>query len=75
MPGQRPILATLAPEDTDAYTDAFFHSAFIHGTNERPLRNYRGSYAELWAQAREVGTFPSKRLVPLNRTVEEVVDA
>ena len=73
--GSTPLPTTLSPDDTEGYADAFFHSAFTHGTAERLLKGWGGSYGEFWAQARGRGAFPLRHLVPLDRSVEEVVNA
>lgn len=73
--GSTPLPTTLSPEDTGSYADAFFHSAFTHPTAERLLQGWGGSHGELWAAARAAGRFPLARLVPLDKTVEEAVNA
>ena len=73
--GSTPLPTTLSPDDTESYADAFFHSAFTHGTAERLLKGWGGSYGEFWARARQGGAFPLRHLVPLNRSVEKVVNA
>jgi PRTRC genetic system protein B len=73
--GSMPLPAALSADDTDAYSDAFFHSAFTHGTLQRLLRGWGGSYGELWTTAQERGTFPTQHLVPLEKGVEEVINA
>lgn len=73
--GSMPLPAALSADDTDAYSDAFFHSAFTHGTSERLLRGWGGSYGEVWAHAREKGAFPTQHLVPLEAGVEEAINA
>ena len=73
--GSTPLPTTLSPDDTGSYADAFFHSAFTHPTAERLVRGWGGSYGELWAGARAAGRFPLAHLVPLDKTVEEVVNA
>ncbi len=42
--GSMPLPAALSADDTDAYSDAFFHSA--HGTSERLLRGWGGATAK-----------------------------
>jgi len=72
--GSMPLPAALSADDTDAYSDAFFYSAFTHGTSERLLRGWGGSYGELWTTAREGGAFPMQHLVSLQKGVEEVIN-
>ncbi len=73
--GSMPLPTELSPNDTDAYSAAFFHSAFTHGTAQRLLKGWGGSYGELWTDAQERGTFPMQHLVPLNMDVEAVINA
>ena len=73
--GSMPLPPTLSVHDTDAYSDAFFHSAFTHGTSERLLEGWGGSYGEVWEHARQQGTFPAQHLVPQDKTVEDVINA
>ena len=73
--GSMPLPAELSPEQTDGFTAAFFHSAFTHGTAQRLLKGWGGSYGELWTHAHEGGTFPVQHLVPLNTDVEAVINA
>ena len=72
--GSTPLPATLSVGDTDNYSDAFFHSAFTHGTSERLLKGWGGSYGEAWRTARERGAFPSEHLVPLDNQVADVIN-
>ena len=73
--GSMPLPSALSVNDTDTYSDAFFHSAFTHGTSERLLKGWGGSYGEVWERARQHGTFPTQHLVPQEKTVEEVINA
>jgi len=73
--GSMPLPTALSVHDTDAYSDAFFHSAFTHGTSERLLKGWGGSYGEFWEHARQQGTFPTQHLVPQEKTVEDVINA
>ena len=73
--GSMPLPTALNVHDTGSYSDAFFHSAFTHGTSERLLKGWGGSYGEVWEHARQYGTFPTQHLVPQNKTVEEVINA
>ncbi len=73
--GSMPLPDSLSVGDTAVYADAFFHSAFTHGTSERLLRGWGGSYGELWVHARDEGVFPMQHLVPLDMTVEEAINA
>ena len=72
--GSMPLPSALSVHDTDAYTDAFFHSAFTHGTSERLLRGWGGSYGEVWEHVRQHRSFPMRHLVPQGKTVEEVIN-
>ncbi len=73
--GSMPLPTELSPDETDAYSAAFFHSAFTHGTAQRLLKGWGGSYGELWTHAQERGTFPVQHLVPLSMDVEAVINA
>ena len=73
--GSTPLPTSLSPDDTESYADAFFHSTFTHGTAERLVRGWGGSYGEVWERARQGGAFLLQHLVPLDRSVEEVVNA
>ena len=73
--GSMPLPTALSVQETDAYADAFFHSAFTHGTSERLLRGWGGSYGEVWGHARQHGAFPKNHLVPQEKTVEGVINA
>lgn len=73
--GSMPLLTSLSVYDTGAYSDAFFHSAFTHGTSERLLKGWGGSHGEVWRHAQERGAFPLEHLVPLDKSVEEAVNA
>lgn len=72
--GSMPLPAALSVHDTDAYSDAFFHSAFTHGTSERLLKGWGGSYGEFWTHAQQQGSFPMQHLVPQEKTVEDVIN-
>lgn len=72
--GSMPLPTELSVYDTDTYSDAFFHSAFTHGTSERLLKGWGGSYGEVWEHARQQGAFPSQHLVPQDKTVEDVIN-
>ena len=72
--GSTPLPATLSVSDTENYSDAFFHSAFTHGTSERLLKGWGGSYGEVWRTARERGAFPVEHLVPLDNQVADVIN-
>ena len=73
--GSMPLPTALSVHDTDSYSDAFFHSAFTHGTSERLLKGWGGSYGELWQYTRQQGAFPTQHLVPQEKTVEDVINA
>ena len=73
--GSMPLPSTLDPNDTADYADAFFHSAFTHGTAERLLRGWGGSHGELWKHAQQQGQFPVQHLVTQERTVEDAINA
>ena len=72
--GSMPLPTALSVHDSDSYSDAFFHSAFTHGTSERLLKGWGGSYGEFWENARQQGAFPKQHLVPQDKTVEEVIN-
>jgi PRTRC genetic system protein B len=72
--GSMPLPTELSVHDTDSYSDAFFHSAFTHGTSERLLKGWGGSYGEFWEHARQQGSFPTQHLVPQHKTVEDVIN-
>ena len=67
-------LSVHGTEGTEAYADAFFHSAFTHGTSERLLKGWGGSYGEFWEHTRCHRSFPMRHLVPQEKTVEEVIN-
>jgi PRTRC genetic system protein B len=73
--GSMPLPTALSVHDTVSYSDAFFHSAFTHGTSERLLKGWGGSYGEAWAYVKQQGTFPTQHLVPQEKTVEDVINA
>ena len=73
--GSTPLPATLSVNDTESYSDAFFHSAFTHGTSERLLKGWGGSYGEFWTSAEEREVFPLVHLVPLASRVAEVINS
>lgn len=72
--GSTPLPATLSVNDTESYSDAFFHSAFTHGTSERLLKGWGRSYGEFWNAAKEAGRFSLKHLVPLDDRVIDVIN-
>jgi PRTRC genetic system protein B len=73
--GSMPLPTDLSVHETDAYSDAFFHSAFTHGTSQRLLNGWGGSYGEVWEHVKQQGTFPTRNLVPQEKTVEDVINA
>jgi PRTRC genetic system protein B len=72
--GSMPLPTALSVHETESYSDAFFHSAFTHGTSERLLRGWGGSHGEFWTHARQQGAFPMQHLVPQHQTVEDVIN-
>ena len=54
----------LKSRDPQGYSDAFWNTAFTHGTNSLLAQNWPGSYGELWAHARDRGSFPLHTLRP-----------
>lgn len=72
--GSMPLPTALSVHETDAYSDAFFHAAFTHGTSERLLKGWGGSYGEFWEHTREHGAFPMRHLVPQEKAVEEIIN-
>jgi PRTRC genetic system protein B len=73
--GSMPLPTALSVRETDAYSDAFFHSAFTHGTSERLLKGWGGSYGEFWKHTRPHEAFPMQHLVLQEKTVEDVINA
>ena len=73
--GSMPLPTALSVHDTNSYSDAFFHSAFTHGTSERHLKGWGGSHGEFWEHARQQGAFPTQHLVPQHKTVEDVINS
>lgn len=73
--GSMPLPTALSVHETDVYSDAFFHSAFTHGTSQRLLKGWGGSYGEVWEHARQHEAFPKNHLVPQEKTVEDVINA
>lgn len=72
--GSMPVPGTLSAMDSESYADAFFHSAFTHGTSQRLLKGWGGSYGELWTHAQQQGSFPMQHLVAQEKTVEDVLN-
>ncbi|MDQ3398935.1 MAG: PRTRC system protein B [Deinococcota bacterium] len=72
--GSTPLPDSLSVRDTESYSSAFFHSAFTHGTSERLLAGWGGSYGELWMHAQRHGSFPVQHLVSLGKTLEDVIN-
>lgn len=54
----------LKSRDLQGYSDAFWNTAFTHGTNSLLAQNWPGSYGELWAHVRDQGAFPLHTLRP-----------
>jgi PRTRC genetic system protein B len=73
--GSMPLPTALSVHDTDTYSDAFFYSAFTHGTSERLLKGWGGSYGEFWKHARQHETYPMQHLVSQGKTVEDIINA
>ncbi|MDQ3398304.1 MAG: PRTRC system protein B [Deinococcota bacterium] len=73
--GSTPLPDSLSVQDTEGYSSAFFHSAFTHGTSERLVQGWGGSYGEIWAQAQRLGVFPEKHLIATQKTVGEAINA
>jgi PRTRC genetic system protein B len=73
--GSMPLPDSPSVQDTEAISSAFFHSEFTHGTSERLLKGWGGSYGEVWSHAQAQGVFPMQHLVPLEKTLEEVINA
>ena len=73
--GSTPLPTTLSVNDMGRYSDAFFHSAFTHGTSERLLKGWGGSYGEFWSAAKAEGTFPLHHLVPLDNRLADVINS
>ncbi len=73
--GSMPLPTAVSVHETDAYSDAFFHSAFTHGTSQRLLKGWGGSYGEIWTHTQQQGSFPMRHQVPQEKTAEEVINA
>ncbi len=73
--GSMPLPTALSVHETDAYSDAFFHSAFTHGTSQRLFKGWGGSHGEFWTHAQQQGLFPKQHLVSQEKTVEDVINA
>ena len=73
--GSMPLPTALSVHETDACSDAFFHSAFTHGTSARLFKGWGGSYGEFWKQTRQHGAFPMQHLVSQEKTVADVINA
>lgn len=73
--GSMPLPTTLNPDETADYADAFFHSAFTHGSSERLLTDWGGSHGEFWNYAQQQGQFPVQHLVTQECTVEDAINA
>jgi PRTRC genetic system protein B len=71
--GTTALPTQLKPSETAAYSEAFFASAFTHGTNERLLRGWGGSYGEFWSFVKNQKRFPTKYLVPFGQTLGETL--
>lgn len=71
--GSTALPTSLKVADTRAYSDAFFASAFTHGTNERLLRGWGGSYGEFWTFVKKQKCFPTPYLVAFGQTLGEVL--
>jgi PRTRC genetic system protein B len=71
--GSTSLPTTLGVADTEAYSRAFFASAFTHGTAEQLLRGWGGSYGEFWQFVGKRGKFPTEYLVPFSQTLGEVL--
>jgi PRTRC genetic system protein B len=71
--GSTELPASLSVKHTAAYSRAFFASAFTHGTSERLLHSWGGTYGEFWRFVQSQKAFPTQYLVPFSGTLEEVV--
>lgn len=72
--GSMPLPAQPHPNDTRAYSDAFFGSNFTHPSGpERLYGTWEGSYGELWQHVASTGVFPSMLLQPTRTTVAEAL--
>ena len=67
---QRPD--SLEPDQTTAWSAAFFASAFTHGTSHLVVGTGK-SYAEFWQSLERRKTFPTAPLIPAKRTLQEVL--
>jgi PRTRC genetic system protein B len=71
--GSTDLPTTLRVADREAYSRAFFASAFTHGTAEQLLKGWGGSYGEFWEFVKAKGKFPNEHLVPFGQTLGEVL--
>lgn len=72
--GSMPLPTAQIAHETDVYSDAFFHSAFTHGTSERLLKGWGGSHGEFWTYVQQRGIFPTQHLVPQDKTVGDAIN-
>ena len=70
--GSTPMPDVIHPNQTGAIGEAFFASAFTHGTTERVL-NWEGSISEFWAEVKRAGVFPTSALKPAGTTLEQAI--
>ncbi len=63
----------LKASETTAYSDAFFASAFTHGTTEQLLRGWGSSYGEFWSFVKKQKRFPTKHLVSFGQTLGQAL--
>jgi PRTRC genetic system protein B len=70
--GSMPMPNVIHPNQAKAINEAFFASAFTHGTTERVL-NWEGSISEFWAEVKHAGDFPTTALKPADTTLEKAI--
>ena len=60
--------------DLSSYSDAFWESAFTHGTNQLLSKDFMGSYGELWRRAAETGRYPLETLRSADLSLRHAVE-
>jgi PRTRC genetic system protein B len=70
--GSMVVPRSVEPNDTAAWTTAFFASYFTHSSGQKRWR-HPGTYAEFLRAAIAAGKFDSKWLIPTNATLESAI--
>jgi PRTRC genetic system protein B len=71
--GSTELPNTLSASQTRAYSQAFFESAFTHGTAEKLVQGWGGSYGEFWEFVGTQKIFPTGHLVPFGQTLGDML--